>query len=80
MNWLGDKEEARQNISILQNDYRVMKNATFTSCLRGDNAWAVDASEIRQYVKEEYAEMWHARFKVHGVPVFYTPLFTITNW
>ena len=57
----------------LQNDYRVMKNATFTSCLRGDNAWAVDASEIRQYVKEEYAEMWHARFKVHGVPVFYTP-------
>lgn len=57
----------------LKNDYRVMKNATFTSCLQGDNAWAVDASEIRQYVKEEYAEMWHARFKVHGVPVFYTP-------
>lgn len=47
-----------------------MKNATFTSCLHGDNAWAVDASEIRQYVKEEYAEMWHARFKIHGVPVF----------
>ena len=50
-----------------------MKNATFTSCLQGDNAWAIDASEIRQYVKEEYAEMWHARFKVHGIPVFYTP-------
>lgn len=57
----------------LRNDYRLMKNATFTSCLQGDNAWAVDASEIRQYIKEEYAEMWHARFKVHGVPVFYTP-------
>ena len=38
-----------------------------------DNAWAVDASEIRQHIKEEYAEFWHARFKVLGVPVFYTP-------
>ncbi len=57
----------------LHNNTRVMKNATFTSCLPGDNAWAVDASEIRQYVKEEYAEMWHARFKVLGVPIFYTP-------
>ncbi|OOF79294.1 LPS assembly protein LptD [Rodentibacter caecimuris] len=57
----------------LRNNTRVMKNATFTSCLPNDNAWAVDASEIRQYIKEEYAEMWHARFKVLGVPVFYTP-------
>ncbi|BFU60636.1 LPS-assembly protein LptD [Rodentibacter sp. JRC1] len=57
----------------LHNDMRVMKNATFTSCLPGDKAWAVEASEIRQYVKEEYAEMWHARFKVLGVPIFYTP-------
>ncbi|OOF66474.1 LPS assembly protein LptD [Rodentibacter sp. Ppn85] len=57
----------------LRNNTRVMKNATFTSCLPNDNAWAVDASEIRQYIKEEYAEMWHARFKILGVPVFYTP-------
>ena len=57
----------------LGDDYRLMKNATFTSCLPDDNAWAVDASEIRQHIKEEYAEFWHARFKVLGVPVFYTP-------
>lgn len=57
----------------LRNDTRVMRNATFTSCLPNDNAWAVDASEITQHIKEEYAEMWHARFKVLGVPVFYTP-------
>ena len=57
----------------LGDDYRLMKNATFTSCLPNDNAWAVDASEIRQHIKEEYAEFWHARFKVLGVPVFYTP-------
>ena len=58
---------------ILQGNIREMIDATFTSCLQGDNAWAIDASEIRQYIKEEYAEMWHARFKLLGVPVFYTP-------
>ena len=57
----------------LRNSTRVMKNATFTSCLSGDNAWAVDAAEIIQHIQEEYAEMWHARFKVLNVPVFYTP-------
>ena len=57
----------------LRNNYRLMKNATFTSCLPESNAWAIDAAEIRQHIQEEYAEMWHARFKVHGVPIFYTP-------
>ncbi|PHI39828.1 LPS assembly protein LptD [Actinobacillus succinogenes] len=56
-----------------RDDYRLLKNATFTSCLPDDNSWQIDASEIKQHIKEEYAEMWHARFKVGGVPVFYTP-------
>lgn len=57
----------------LREDYRLLKNATFTSCLQNDNAWSIEAKEMRQYIKEEYAEMWHARFKVQGVPIFYTP-------
>lgn len=57
----------------LRDDYRVMKNATFTSCLQDDHSWSIYADEMRQHVKEEYAEMWHARFKVQGVTVFYTP-------
>ena len=57
----------------LRDDYRVMKNTTFTSCLQDDHSWSIYADEMRQHVKEEYAEMWHARFKVQGVPVFYTP-------
>ena len=57
----------------LRDDYRVMKNATFTSCLQDDHSWSIYADEMRQHVKEEYAEMWNARFKVQGVPVFYTP-------
>ena len=26
-----------------------------------------------QHIDEEYAEIWHARFKVLGMPVFYSP-------
>lgn len=52
---------------------RMLKNASFTACLPNDNAWSIEANEMIQHVKEEYAEMWHARFKVLGVPVFYSP-------
>lgn len=55
------------------NNKRTLKNASFTSCLPDDNAWKIEANEMIQYVEEEYAEMWHARFKVLGVPVFYSP-------
>lgn len=54
-------------------DRRVMKNATYTACLPGDNAWSIEANEMVQHVKDEYAELWHARFKVLGVPVLYSP-------
>ena len=57
----------------LRSNYRLFKNATFTSCLPGDNAWTIDAKEVKQHIQEEYAEMWHAKFKILGVPVFYTP-------
>ncbi|SPY34076.1 LPS assembly protein LptD [Pasteurella canis] len=57
----------------LRDNYRLMKNGVFTSCLTGDNSWSIEAKEMRQYIQEEYAEMWHARLKVHGVPIFYTP-------
>lgn len=61
-----------QHVAV-SDDKRVMKNASFTSCLPDDKSWTIDASEMIQHVKEEYAEMWHARFKVLGVPVFYSP-------
>lgn len=61
----------------LRENYRLMKNASFTSCLQSDDAWQIEAAEMKQYIKEEYAEMWHARFKIYGVPVFYTPYFQL---
>ena len=61
-----------QNVSVTD-EQRVMKNATFTSCLPNDESWSIEANEMIQHVKDEYAELWHARFKVLGVPVFYSP-------
>ena len=61
----------------LRETYRLMKNASFTTCLQNDNSWAIEAKEMRQHIQEEYAEMWHARFKVGGVPIFYTPYLQI---
>lgn len=54
-------------------DTRTLKNASFTSCLTNDDSWSIEANEMIQHVKDEYAEMWHARFKVLGVPIFYSP-------
>lgn len=53
--------------------YRTLRNASFTSCLPNDNAWSIEADEIRQDLQEEVAEMWGARFKVLGVPILYSP-------
>ncbi|HDV7211073.1 TPA: LPS assembly protein LptD [Mannheimia haemolytica] len=55
------------------NSKHTLKNASFTSCLPNDNSWQIEANEMIQHVDEEYAEMWHARFKVLGMPVFYSP-------
>ncbi|SUT90653.1 LPS assembly protein LptD [Actinobacillus lignieresii] len=52
---------------------RILKNATFTACLPNDNAWSIEGNEMIQHIDEEYAEIWHARFKVLGMPVFYSP-------
>ncbi|MBS9783162.1 MAG: LPS assembly protein LptD [Pasteurella sp.] len=62
---------------LLDNKIRRLKNASYTACLPDDNAWQIDATEMTQYVDKEYAEMWNARLKVAGVPIFYTPYLQI---
>lgn len=61
------------NSVSVRNDKRIMYDASFTSCLPNDKSWVIQASEMVQHVKAEYAELWHARFKVFGVPIFYSP-------
>lgn len=63
-----DKMKMRDN-----SRYTILENGTFTSCLPGDNSWSVVGSEVIQDREEQVAEIWNARFKVGGVPVFYSP-------
>ncbi len=62
---------------LLDNKIHRLKNATYTACLPNDNAWQIDATEMTQYIDKEYAEMWNARLKVAGIPIFYTPYLQI---
>ncbi|MBH1930015.1 LPS assembly protein LptD [Serratia rubidaea] len=56
-----------------QNRYTILENGSFTSCLPGDNSWSVVGSEVIHDREEQVAEIWNARFKIAGVPVFYSP-------
>lgn len=56
-----------------ENRYSIMENGTFTTCLPGNNRWSVAGSEVIIDREEEVAEIWHARFKVGDVPIFYSP-------
>lgn len=71
--FVGRQGRGRAEQAHMNEQTRVLKNATYTACLPNDNAWQLDAAEMIQHIQEEYAELWHARFKVMGVPVFYTP-------
>ncbi|MGM3174491.1 LPS assembly protein LptD [Dickeya lacustris] len=63
-----DKMKMREN-----NRYTILDHGSFTSCLPGDDSWSVVGSEVIQDRQEEVAEIWNARFRIAGVPVFYSP-------
>lgn len=71
--FVGRQGRGKVEKAELNEQTRHLKNATYTSCLPNDNSWQLEANEMIQHIQEEYAELWHARFKVLGVPVFYSP-------
>ncbi|MGV3345048.1 LPS assembly protein LptD [Enterobacteriaceae bacterium LUAb1] len=56
-----------------ENRYTILENGSFTSCLPGENSWSVVGSEIIHDRDEQVAEIWNARVKLGGMPVFYSP-------
>lgn len=56
-----------------ENRYTILENGTFTSCLPADNSWSIKGSEVIHDREEQVAEIWNARFRIGGVPVFYSP-------
>lgn len=71
--FIGRQGRGSAEHASINEGYRVLKNATFTSCLQNDNAWHIKAAEMKQHIKEQYADLWHARFYVKNVPIFYLP-------
>ena len=71
--FVGRQGRGTAETTEMREGYRLLKNATFTSCLPNDESWSIVANEMKQHIQEEYAEMWHTRFKIAGVPVFYMP-------
>ncbi|MXP66836.1 LPS assembly protein LptD [Pantoea sp. Nvir] len=55
------------------NRYTILENGSFTSCLPEDNNWNIVGSKVIEDREEEVVKIWNARFKLHSVPIFYTP-------
>lgn len=50
-----------------------LRQASFTACPKGDNSWALHASEIKLNAEEGWGQAWHSVFRVQDIPVLYLP-------
>jgi LPS-assembly protein len=50
-----------------------MKNATYTTCAEGDDAWEMKAGEVHLNHDEGVGEAENVVLRLAGMPVFYTP-------
>lgn len=50
-----------------------LKNATYTTCADGDNAWLMDADNVHLNHETAVGEAENVVVRLGGVPVFYTP-------
>jgi len=62
-------------------DLTVLKQATYTTCDPGDEAWAMRASTVKLDHAAGMGSAYNARLHFQGVPIFYIPYirFPITN-
>ncbi len=51
----------------------IMEDATFTSCLPGDDSWTIIGSKVIHNHIGGLVEIWNARLRIRGIPVFYSP-------
>lgn len=70
---VGRQGRGRAEKVELNDSVRILKNATYTACLPNDKAWSIEAKEMIQYVQDEYAELWHAKFRIFDIPILYSP-------
>ncbi|MBL1320708.1 MAG: LPS assembly protein LptD [Methylophaga sp.] len=51
----------------------ILKNATYTTCNVGDNAWLLEASKVNLDHVNDVGVARNVKIRLAGVPVFYTP-------
>lgn len=54
-----------------------LKNGTYTTCPDEDNSWRFSAGRIEKENDDIFADLYHARFEVLDVPIFYLPYLRI---
>jgi len=50
-----------------------LKNATYTTCVQGDDAWLLQASKVNLDHEEAVGSARNVVVRLGGIPVFYTP-------
>ncbi|MCE9677858.1 LPS assembly protein LptD [Shewanella sp. AS1] len=66
-----------QKLEITSDNNLHLNNTSFTTCPPGDSSWLLEAEKIEIDSEEEWGELWNAKLRVAGVPVFYLPYMTV---
>lgn len=69
----GDAEE----MQITMNNNLVLTNTNFTTCPPDNVSWLLEAEKIKINSEDEWGEIWNAKLRVLGIPVFYIPYMTV---
>lgn len=57
------------------NRYLILNKGYFTSCKIGDNSWKILGAKIIHDRAKKIIKIWHARFYLANIPIFYIPYF-----
>lgn len=64
-----------QSLTVSETEL-VLKDASFTTCPRGKEAWSIEANEIVLSQEEGWGETYGTVIRILDTPVFYLPYFT----
>ncbi|WP_025819424.1 LPS assembly protein LptD [Shewanella marina] len=77
--WLTGQQvhgDAKQ-LEITPDNNLVLTDTDFTTCPADNPSWLLQAGKIKIDSKEEWGEVWDAKLRLGGIPVFYVPYMTI---
>ncbi|MBV7314435.1 LPS assembly protein LptD [Shewanella sp. NIFS-20-20] len=66
-----------QELEITPDNNLLMTQTNFTTCPPENLTWILEADKIKIDSDDEWGEIWDAKVKLLGVPVFYVPYMTV---